>query len=309
MMALSNAKAVNATFKPPYVPTAIFIGGTSGIGHSMAIHLAKSTKGACNIVLIGRNHLAADNILASLPPPPPGSGASHEFLQCDARLMKNVHAAAEQLRARFTKVNFVVLTTGFLRMTGGRVETAEGIDEKLAVMYYARWTFVNELSGLMEKAKDAGEDAKVMSVAAGGSPLVEPADLDDLGMVKNYSGLKSMKVAPTYNDLMFEKFSAHHPRITFIHSFPGVVLTPLFFFSSFPFTLLNPLIYALLWPMSIPVDACAEYMWCALHSAGPGFRRTGEMAQDQGMDNYKGSDESREALWQHTVKITGAKVH
>ncbi|KAG6916247.1 hypothetical protein DXG01_007744 [Tephrocybe rancida] len=304
MVALNDAKAVNATFSPSYVPTAIFIGGTSGIGQAMALHLARTTKGACNIVLIGRNRPAAESTLASFPSPPAGSKVTREFMECDARLMKNVHSTIEGLRERFTKVNFIVLTTGFLRMTGGRVETAEGIDEKLALMYYARWAFVNGLAGLLEKAKDSGEEAKVMSVAAGGSPLAEPADLDDLGMVKRYSGIKSMKVAPTYNDLMFEKFSSIYPKITFIHSFPGVVLTPLFFTTSFPFTLLNPLIYALLWPFAISAETCAEYMWCALHSTGPGFHRTGERAQDQGMVNYMGSAEAREGLWKHTIAIT-----
>jgi len=220
--------------------------------------------------------------------------------------MKNVHATTDALRARLEKINFLVLSTGILRL-GGRKETEEGIDEKLALIYYSRWTFVHDLVPLLEKAAAAGEEAKVMSVLAGGTPLCEAADVDDLGMVKNYGGFKAMKVAPTYNDLMFEKFAALHPTVSFTHVFPGTVLTPIFFPATFPWKLFNPLIYAVFWLVSTSPDTCAEYMWCALHTAGPGFHRMGERAQDQGMAYYKGTEEAREKLWEHTKEVTKSK--
>lgn len=306
MVALSEAKAVNETYKPPYIPTAIFAGGTSGIGRAMASHLARTTNGACNIILIGRNRAAATEILSSFPKPPPDSGATHEFVECDVSLMKNVHATADALRARLDKVNFLVLTTGVLRLTGRR-DTVEGIDDKLALIYYSRWTFIHELVPLLEKAAAAGEDAKVMSVLAAGA-LSEAVDVDDLGLVKNYGGIKAMKVAPTYNDLMLEKFAALHPNLSFSHSFPGTVLTPILFPSSFPWKLLNPLLYVIFWFLAVSPDACAEYMWCALHSVGPGFHRRGERAQDQDKKNYKATDEAREKLWEHTKEVTQTKT-
>ncbi|KAF8062440.1 hypothetical protein FPV67DRAFT_1422157 [Lyophyllum atratum] len=303
MVSLSEAKAVNASYKPPYIPTAIFVGGTSGIGRAMAAHLARTTNGACKIIIIGRNPTAASDLLASLPPPPPASGVTHEFVQCDVRLMKNVHATAGALKAQLGKVNFLVLSTGVLRL-GGRKDTEEGVDEKLALIYYSRWAFVHDLMPLLEAAAGKGEEAKVMSVLAAGTPLCGEVDLDDLGMVRSYGGFKAMRVAPTYNDLMLEKFAALHPKVSFTHVYPGTVLTNIFFPTTFPWKLLNPLIYAIVWPFSTSPDTCAEYMWCALHTAGPGFHRMGERAQDRGMAYYKGTEEAREKLWEHTKEVT-----
>jgi hypothetical protein len=125
----------------------------------------------------------------------------HEFVQCDATLIKNVHATTNALSARLQKVNFLILSPGLFRVSG-RHDTTEGIDEQLVLSYYARWTFAYDLMPLLVRAKDAGEDAKVMSVLAAGLPMGVQADLKDLGM-KN-SWVSAMRVAPTYNDLMFE---------------------------------------------------------------------------------------------------------
>lgn len=53
------------------------------------------------------------------------------------------------------------------------------------MVYYARWEFIHDLMPLLSKTKDAGEDAKVMSVLAPG-PLL------------------SIRILITYNDLMLE---------------------------------------------------------------------------------------------------------
>lgn len=52
----------------------------------------------------------------------------------------------------------------------GRDETSdsEGLDKKLALHYYARWKFIKDLIPLLRRAKDAGEDAKVLSVLGAG---------------------------------------------------------------------------------------------------------------------------------------------
>ncbi|GLB40004.1 putative KR domain containing protein [Lyophyllum shimeji] len=305
MVSLSEAKAINATYTPRYTPTAIFAGGTSGIGRAMAAHLARTTHGACNIVLVGRNRAAAEALFASLPT---GTGKEYmrAFVRCDVSRMKNVRAAAGELRARLERehvnLNFLVLTTGVLRFSGRR-ETEEGIDEKLALVYYSRFVWIQELVPLLEKVAGEGQDAKVMSVLAAGA-LAERVDLDDLGLARRYGGVKAMKVAPTYNDLMLEKFAALHPTVSFTHAFPGTVLTPILFPSSFPWKLLNPLLYVLYWFFAVSPDECAEYMWCALHTVGPGFHRRGERAQDQDWKNYYGSDEAREKLWEHTREVT-----
>jgi NAD(P)-dependent dehydrogenase (short-subunit alcohol dehydrogenase family) len=202
----------------PYHPVAVFVGGTSGIGAGMARAFARHRNGDAHIVLVGRNRAAAEEIIASFPAPA-SKGAKYEFVECDVMLMKNIRRTTEDLRQRLPKVNFLVLSPGILTMQG-RTETEEGIDKKLALHYYARWRFTYEcvvvlcavfagcsrvcsLIPLLQKATDAGEDAKVMTVLSAG---IEggPIDLNDLGLKKNYTLSNTAKSASTYNDLMIQ---------------------------------------------------------------------------------------------------------
>jgi NAD(P)-dependent dehydrogenase (short-subunit alcohol dehydrogenase family) len=123
------------------------------------------------------------------------------FVQCDATLMKNVHVATTELLSRLPKINYLVQSPGYLTLKG-RDETEEGVDRKLALNYYARWKFTYELMPLLIKAKDAGEDAKVLSVLGAGKG--GDIDLNDLGLKKTFSLKNAAFAAPTYTDLMME---------------------------------------------------------------------------------------------------------
>lgn len=211
MPPLSVARAANAAFNPSYIPTAVFVGGTSGIGKGLAQAFARHTKGNANIILVGRNERAASEIIASFPKPPPSATApKHEFVPCDLSLMANVHATTQSLATRLPggKLNFLVITSGFFTM-GGREETSEGLDRRLALHYYARWKLVRDLVPLVENAKNAGEDAKVLSVYAAGDRtsahvperIVKSGDWD---MKETYKAREAGTLGPTYNDLMME---------------------------------------------------------------------------------------------------------
>ncbi len=200
MPALAAVHAANAAFSPAYFPVAVFVGGTSGIGRATAEAFARYTKGNAHIVIVGRNKSAADEVIASFPKPTEPA-AKHEFVHCDVFLMRNIQATTAALRERLPKINFLVLSPGLLKFRG-RDETAEGIDKRLGLHYYARWKFVYDLLPLVRKAKDAGEDAKVMSVLAPGHG--GPVNLDDLAMKKSYNFAKAGLASPTYTDLMFE---------------------------------------------------------------------------------------------------------
>jgi NAD(P)-dependent dehydrogenase (short-subunit alcohol dehydrogenase family) len=199
MASFSAIRADNAAFSPSYFPVALFVGGTSGIGQATMEAFARYTKGEAHIIICGRNRAAAESIIASFPK---SSNGRYEFIACDVTLMKNVHATTTGLLSTLPKLNFLVLSTGFLNFNGRLDETSEGIDKKLAVDYYARWKLINDLMPLLQKAKDAGEDAKVMSVLAAGKG--GPIDLDDLGLKKGYSLTEEMAASATYNDIMVD---------------------------------------------------------------------------------------------------------
>ena len=182
-------------------PVAVFVGGTSGIGQGLAEAFARWRNGNAHIVIVGRNEAAAKEIIERFPKPTTTNSWTHEFVQCDVTLMKNVQSASVQILAKHPKINYLVMSPGFFAASG-RDETSEGIDKKLAVHYYARWKFIDELLPALKKAKDDGEDVRVLSVfSAGHGGKTDP---NDLGLKKGYSLKAAADAATTYNDLMIE---------------------------------------------------------------------------------------------------------
>jgi NAD(P)-dependent dehydrogenase (short-subunit alcohol dehydrogenase family) len=202
MLSLSAIRASNAAFSPSYIPVALFVGGTSGIGQGTVEAFARHIKGNAHIVIIGRNRAAAESIISQFPKPTPDSNnVTHEFVQCDVTLMKNVQSVTKEFLTRYPKINFLVMSPGVMTMKG-LDETEEGIDKKMAVHYYARWKFIDRLLPALHAAKKAGEDAKVLSILAAGKG--GEIDLDDLGLKKTITPLRASLQAPTYNDLMLK---------------------------------------------------------------------------------------------------------
>ncbi len=127
-MSIASIRASNASiFSSLTAPTAVFFGGTAGIGQAMAQSLASHTQGNANIIIVGRNAKAAQEIIDSFPRPSSSVKPVHEFVSCDASLMSNVASATEEVKKHLgeKKVDFLVLTTGYLT-TAGREETKEG---------------------------------------------------------------------------------------------------------------------------------------------------------------------------------------
>lgn len=201
MSALADVRASNAAALASlsFLPIALFIGGTSGIGRAAAQAFARYTNGKAHIVIIGRNAGAAAATISSFPPSP--AGATHEFVECDASLMANVRDTAAALRARLPRVHFVVLSAGYAGF-GGRADTAEGLDRRLALSYYARWAFARALAPLLGAAAAAGEPASVLSVLSAG--LGGAVDVGDLGLHRAYTFASARAAMSTYNNLMIE---------------------------------------------------------------------------------------------------------
>lgn len=203
MPSLAAARAANAALSSGQISIALFVGGTSGIGQALSSTIARYTGGNARIILCGRNRPAAEQTIHSYPQHP---GNTHSFVESDLFQMKNVEKTTSSLLSTLPKLNILVLSTGFMDFRG-RDETAEGIDKRLALNYYARWKFIYDLLPLLKRAKDAGEEARVMSILGPGSGW--KADLDDLGLKRRYNPLKALTSAATYNDLMIEVSSQY----------------------------------------------------------------------------------------------------
>ena len=325
MPSLAAIRAANAAFSPSYIPVALFVGGTAGIGQGIVEAFARHLKGKAHIIIVGRNRAAAQSIISRLPKPTSGSNVTHEFVQCDATLMKNVDVVTKELLTRVPKINFLVMTAGYIT-TKGRDETEEGIDKKLAVHYYSRWKFINDLLPALKKAKEMGEDAKVLSVMAAGKGT--KIDLDDLGLKKSYTLARAGTQAPTYNDLMVEvnhyclsvsqkktvthppcssnqEYAARNPDLAFIHAYPGVVRTGLMASSdSLILRAVSSIVVPLSYPFSTSYAEAGEYMLHGLFDSTKGAFRYGSRGENLGMKKASGSEEARKRLWEHTVTAT-----
>ncbi|KAF8885862.1 hypothetical protein CPB84DRAFT_1787989 [Gymnopilus junonius] len=304
MPSLAAIRASNAAFfrsKPApssavaaNVPTAVFVGGTSGIGEGMALTYAEHTEGKSNIIIVGRNAAAAERIFASMPSPPADiqPKLAREFVQCDATLMKNVHVASQTILSRYPKINYLVMSPGYSTLVG-RDETPEGIDRKLAVHYYARWKFLHDLLPGLKDAQEKGEKAAVVSVMAAGHG--GKIDLEDLGLKKGYSLSAAALAAPTYNDLMMESFAEQAPNVTFIHAFPGFVRTSLGSSSPSP-------------TLRIVSPSCSPSLVPSPTAVKPGAWRVGSKGEDLGMKRHFGDEVQRKKVWEHTVEVMRAAL-
>lgn len=196
----SNAELVGSL---PGEPVAVFVGGTSGIGQGMAETFAQWRSGRAHIVIVGRNEAAAKEVISHFPKVPASEEGrwTHEFVKCDATLMKEVKRASDEILARHRKINFLVMSPGYFS-SSGRDETEEGIDKKLAVHYYSRWKFTEQLLPALRSAKEQGEEARVLSVFSTG--YGGKVNVDDFGLKKNYSMSAAALSATTYNDYMVE---------------------------------------------------------------------------------------------------------
>ncbi|KAJ7036786.1 NAD-P-binding protein [Mycena alexandri] len=294
MPSISAVRIANSKYTSTNIPVAIFVGGTSGIGRATAEAFARYTKGNAHIILVGRNAIAAEAVLASFPNPQTSDSRwKHEFVQCDASLLQNVHATLTALAPRIPRVNYLVLSAGYFSLAGGE-NTAEGLDRKLVLNYYSRWAFISGLLPALRRAHNSGEDASVMTVLAAGQG--SKVNLEDLGLGGKATGPTS--IAATYTDLMIEEFATRNTGIVFTHTYPGFVNTPLFSFEHWGARLLAPLTrLALFFLAKTPADA-AEYQLYGLLQSKAGAHRRGEY----------GDEICSQPVWTHTENVVSARV-
>ncbi|KAJ3859440.1 hypothetical protein EV359DRAFT_75607 [Lentinula novae-zelandiae] len=291
-MELATVKAQNGKISFPYIPGL-------AVGRATAEALARYTNGNTNIIIVGRNRAAADSIIASFPRPSIPS-VKHEFIQCDVTLLKNVRQTTNEILSRHSKINLLVISTGEMELFNREI-TEDGLDRIVVLAYHSRWKFIHGLMPALTKAKEAKEDAKVLSVASAG--LGGKIDLEDLEL-KKVSLIPFLRSISTYNDLMVEGFALHFPSITFIHCSPGRVRTPLGSNSSSILFRTLPWYYYSL----APEDAGEYQLYGILYTASaPGAWRITQDGSDLGKKGYNGDENARDVLWRYTLEVTSTK--
>ncbi|KAE8375464.1 hypothetical protein BDV26DRAFT_283453 [Aspergillus bertholletiae] len=259
MVSLKTVQASNAGLRALPNITALFVGGTSGIGQSTLRQLARYADSP-TAYIIGRDKARASPFLSELQQLSP-KGRFH-FIEADVSLVRNVDAVCRQIAQQEKHLNFLFMTPGGISL-GGRNETIEGIDYLFALRYYSRMRFVQNLLPLLESSGPS----RVVSVYGGGFEFsINPSDLD---LKHNFSLLNAYKHSITMTSLSMEHLATTHPAVSFIHVYPGLVGTNIYT-NSFPApisTFYNYGMWPFMWPFSVNLNESGERHLFHLSSA------------------------------------------
>ena len=198
-------------------PTAVFIGATTGIGHSALLALAKHTASP-RIYVVGRSHASVTPVIKELERINRG-GTYIPIQGGDLTLLSNVDKASEKIRAGGDgHLDMLIMSVGYLTFAS-RTETVEGLDRITSVRYYARIRFLINLLPLL----NAAPSARVVSILAAG--MEGPLWPEDFALKKkeHYGFGKAAGAAASMNTLFFEEMRKQNPKIVFVHLYPGLV--------------------------------------------------------------------------------------
>ncbi|KAF1973098.1 hypothetical protein BU23DRAFT_143159 [Bimuria novae-zelandiae CBS 107.79] len=194
--------------------TAVFVGGTSGIGLYTLLALAQHCA-HLTIYLIGRSQSSASSILAQLHIINPAG--VYTFLQSDVSLMTNVDAVCAQIRAKEPFINILVQSQGTLSV--GQ-ETTEGMHVTASLVLHSRHRFTLNLLPLLEKADGV---RRVVSIFTGTKEGPIPPSVTELQMRTLKNPLKARGLAASCVTLLMEEAARRAPTVGFVHTFPGFV--------------------------------------------------------------------------------------
>jgi hypothetical protein len=169
--------------------------------------------------------------------------------------------------------------------------------------------FFYSLVPLLQKAKDAGEDAKVLTVLSAGIGA-GAIDTTDLGLKNKYSVAAAALQAPSYNDALIQSFAQRHPALSFVHAYPGFVTTGLTTSSNST---------AIRWAGVLTLGIagrlfgtsaadCGEYLTYGLFNARAGWSRIDDKGEDIGRKALYTTEEINQALWDHSMKETRSQA-
>ncbi|KZV84185.1 NAD(P)-binding protein [Exidia glandulosa HHB12029] len=292
-VALTAVQASNAQYAPSFRPVIVVFGGTSGIGagivRAFATHIPPHT--GAHIVVVGRSKPAADALIASLPS---NSNSQYDFVRVDALLVHDLRVFIRQElfgTLGLKKINYLVLSQGELKLDS-TARTSEGFHPTISLMMYGRARAALDLAPLLQAAAAAGEDARILSVAAagtGGAINLDDVALDKMGSI----ALRGAMI--TYIDICVASLAQRFPDFAVTHVQPGFVKTGLA--RGLPWYL-RPLWNFLEWAFAMTADESGERMMMIL--VDPASKK-GAFAKDhhnQPVAPNKYFDETaREVVW------------
>ncbi|KAH6688468.1 hypothetical protein F5X68DRAFT_260945 [Plectosphaerella plurivora] len=223
---------------------ALVVGGTGGIGYAMAVRLAGESASS-RIIISGRNKPK------NIPHP------NMEFKPLDASSMRSIKKYTDAFKSSEPEpLDYLILTQGIGTMAG-RTETAEGIDNKMALHFYGKQLLIREL---LPALKQDGRVVIVLDGKTGKAPT--QLDWTDLDLKRTFGIANAAKHCVTMTDAMILSLAAKQAAEGsgsrhFVHAYPGFVDTSIT--GKLPW-IVRPLAKGLSAILAVSPETCAEHM-------------------------------------------------
>ncbi|MDQ3239399.1 MAG: SDR family NAD(P)-dependent oxidoreductase [bacterium] len=202
------------------------IGGTGGIGRAISRSLA--SQGA-DVMVIGQTFRDADI-----------SGI--KFIKSDLSLMHEAKRVGSELPAE--TLDLVIFTTGILA-SPKRQETAEGIEQDLAISYLNRFVILREIAPRLGKGQSSRK-IKPRVFIWGFPGTNQTGNPDDLNAQKSYSAMPVHMNTVAGNEILVLDSAKRYSNATFFGMNPGLIKTNIrsnfFGANSFKFRMIEAII-------------------------------------------------------------------
>jgi len=290
---------------------ALVVGGTSGIGHGLALRLAEA---GCSVTVVGRSAERGSAVVSEMqaaagPPAASGGGAancsagpgpSFLFKPLDCFSLPACGGFAEAYKASGAPLDLLVLTQGMATIQGYTPTPAEkgGLDEKLTLHYYSRIALARALAPLLQKSSDG----RCLSVLSAGvhAPYENFAADPDLSR-GSYTLKNVADSAGFYTDIALDRLSEENPGVSFVHAAPGFIASS--WGTEMPWAI--RLVVRLLQNLGRSKEDCAEYLFRALYHqdfAGGGFHLIDQYGEAT-PSVTKLHAEAKDRVWSHTESV------
>ena len=128
---------------------AVVVGGTSGIGHGIALRLAQA---GCSVTIVGRSASRGVAIVERMATTT--DEQKHAFLKLDAFSLKACGTLAEQLGAADKPLDLLVLSQGMATLQKHTPVAETGLDQKLTLHVYSRALLASALAPVLARSPD-----------------------------------------------------------------------------------------------------------------------------------------------------------
>jgi len=270
---------------------ALVVGGTSGIGHGIALALAK--RGDIEVTIAGRSSARGGEIVSQLNQLSPGGQHNHKFEAVDGFDLSTFRDLAERKKG---EVDILVMTHGMATIQGYTPTEADGIDQKLQLHYFSRFYLTHLMAPHM---KDGSRVLTVLSAGVHGR--YGNFDKDFALKDGSYSIKNAADAAGFYTDAGFEGLAKEHDKLIMAHASPGFVNTN--WGTEMP-TLIRMALRPLQSMFGKSSEDCGEILTTAwLGISEPGYALIDDKGGIIGNGGLKHTAQERDVIWAKTLEI------